>query len=288
MRRLLAAGLFLLPGPALALPGVMMTARFDCPIGGQRFELRYPSGHTIMGQRPDGLPIGSMAFPVALPECPGNGLILYKRFDAAELARLETLIASEPYRALRREDAQYYRYHWLLREMGAPALEQVQALGKAVWQAEAGTPRRQRYLRALIEASAALPGEPADLPGFAIRGQWINALRELGRFEEAAALLAQTDIAPLQVDDPDDERERWRRHYATMATLIGRRDAAVAPLDVLPLHEANRICHERRSTLGAGERAYCDGEIPRRLAAELRRMERQMDDLLGSLETKDD
>ncbi len=288
MRWLLAAGLLLSPALAFALPGVMMTARFQCPIGGERFELSYPSGYTIQGQRPDGLPIASKPFPDALPECPGNGLIVYKRFDAAELARLERLIASEPYRALRRDEVQYYRYYWLLRETGAPAREQVQALGQAVWQAEAGTPRRERYLRELIERSAALPDELADLPGFAIRGQWINALRELGRFEEATALLARTDIARLRVEDYDDERKRWRDHYSTMALLIGRRDASVEPLDVLPLHEANRTCHTRRATLDTAQRDYCDGELRRRLAEDLRTIERQLDETLRQAGIKPD
>lgn len=265
MRRcLLAAVLFASHGAAFA--GFPVTERMTCPIGGERFEFVTTASYSTFGARPDGKPYGSWTFPLALPECPGNGLIVYKAFDRGELRRLEAIIVTDSYRALRSgNDVQYYRLARLLREMGAPPAEHLGALVQAGWEAELGTPLRTRYLGEFAEGMAALPAEPADLSEFAMRGRWINALRELGRFDEAGALLARTQLEPLRAAAAGEPRnlQGWLDYYAMMRTLIERRDSSAEPLDFLSREEAAARCVREAASLDERQRAYCGSEAMR-------------------------
>lgn len=70
---------------ALALPtptfaGFPVSQRMTCAIGGERFTFTTTPSYSIWGGRPDGRPFGSWHFPLDLPECPSNRLILYKDF----------------------------------------------------------------------------------------------------------------------------------------------------------------------------------------------------------------
>jgi len=235
-RLVLAAALLAMPaGPAIA--GFPVTREMTCPIGGERFDFTTTASYTTFGARPDGKPFGSWTFPLELPECPGNGLIVYKEnFEPAELTRLGALIETPGYRALRGGDTSYYRLSWLLREMGAPRPEVLSALVQATWQPADDSPLRARYLGELAAAAAAEPVAPADLPGFALRAYGINALRELGRFDEASALLARTPLAPLRPEGSlpgaeDRDRAGWLEHYSRLEALLARRDRSADPAE---------------------------------------------------------
>ena len=81
--------------------GMPVTRDMTCPIGGGAFKFTTTPSYTSFGTRPDGKPFGSWTFPLALPECPDNGLVLYKEYTPEEVARIEPLVASEAYQALR-------------------------------------------------------------------------------------------------------------------------------------------------------------------------------------------
>lgn len=276
----------LLASAATAMAGFPVSRQMTCPIGGERFDFVTTASYTTFGARPDGKPFGSWTFPLGLPECPGNGLIVYKEFDAGELRRLEALIASEDYRALRAGDVQYYRFAWLLREMGAPANEHIWALAQAGWQAEVGSPLRARYLTELAERTAALAGEPTDRAGFAMRARWINALRELGRFDEALALVGRTDLAPLRAGDRSDrsERQNWIDHYAMLRTLVARRDMSADPIDFMGPNRAASLCLDEEAALDERQRAFCASDAMREPMAQARRDRAGAEDAIADLE----
>src|SRR5687768_13394200 len=117
--------------------GMPVTRDMTCPIGGAAFKFTTTASHTTFGTRPDGKPFGSWTFPLALPECPDNGLVLYKDYTPEEVARLEPLVASEAYQALRKEDTPYYRAYWLMRAMELVPERYLWALLQAGWEAEA-------------------------------------------------------------------------------------------------------------------------------------------------------
>lgn len=266
-RALLALALLLPSGAAVA--GMPVTTQRTCPIGGERFAFTTTASYSTWGARPDGKPFGSWEFPLELPDCPGNGLVVYDEFSEADLARLRPLVASEEYRALRRRgDTTYYRAYWLMRRMGAPAPNTLWMLVQASWQVDGNPEMRRRYLEELVEA-APLLGGPRDVTNIAVRSRVINALRELGRFEEAAAMLEATPVNEIA---PESATARstadWRGHYRQLARLIARRDASIEPLDMIPWRVGRERCEgEGAAQLDEQQRALCR-EIAAGIAAQ--------------------
>jgi len=266
MRRLFLA--LLLANGTAAIAGFPVTEQRTCPIGGERFSYTTTASYSTWGARPDGKPFGSWEFPLALPECPGNGLVVYGEFSEADLARLEPLIAQDDYRALRRRgDTSYYRAYWLMRRLDAPAPDALWMLVQASWQAGDASPLRRRYLEELVEA-APLLGRPTDVTNLAVRARVINALRELGRFEEATAMIEATPVDEIA---PDSATVRstsdWRGHYRQLARLIARRDSSTEPIDMIPWRVGRERCEgEGAAALDAGQRAIC-AEVAARMAA---------------------
>lgn len=264
---------------ALAFPGVGALAAppvaartMTCPIGGAGFQFQPVAPPVVAGERPDGRPVGGIKFPLALPECPDNGLVLYKEYDAGEVAKLEPLIASEAYRALRKDGTQYYRAYWLMREMGFPPERYLWALLQASWEADGRPELRKRYLEELVDESAKLPPRPGDLTWIGMEGRAVNALRELGRFEEALARLDKVPLAGLDAPAPAGaaatpqalasarSRRGWRTFFTAIRPVIERRDLSTEPLDLLPRSVAAGHCLDEAGKLDGTGRAFCEKE----------------------------
>ncbi len=255
--RKLAVLLALLTIPAAAGAGIPVTRQLTCPIDGGSFSFTTTASYSSWGARPDGKPFGSWEFPLELPDCPDNGLVVYDEFDEEAVARLRPLVASADYQALRRAgDTTYYRAAWLMERMGAPATHWLWALVQAGWQADGDPALRRRYLEELVTRSAAL-GEPRDLENIAVRSRVINALRELGRFEEAAAMIAATPVEALAPESSTVRRTAdWRGHYQRLAIIVARRDASIEPIDMIPRREAQQRCSDA-AALDETSRALC-------------------------------
>lgn len=275
-RALFAGLLFATSGPAIA--GFPVVTEMTCPIGGERFEFVTTPSYSVFGSRPDGKPYGSWTFPLALPECPSNGLILFRDFASDELRRLEAILMSDRFLEIRGAGhTQYYRLAWLMREMGEPPMDHLSVLVRAGWETETGTPLRARYLEELEAGMAQLGGETVSIPDFAMRGRRINALRELGRFDEAAELLARTPLNALDAAEGDEEdRQGWRTYYAMLGTLIARRDTDAEPVDFVPAAIAARRCVDEEETLDQHRREFCARDEIRELMDLVRQAERDL------------
>lgn len=274
MRNLvLAATLAVLAFPgAGALAAPVAAKAMTCPIGGAGFRFQPVAPPVVAGERPDGRPVGGIKFPLALPECPDNGLVLYKEYDAGEVAKLEPLIATEAYQALRKDGTQYYRAYWLMREMGLPPERYLWALLQASWEADGRPELRKRYLEELVEASAKMPARPGDLTWIGMEGRAVNALRELGRFEEALARLDKVPLAGLDTPAPAGaaatpqalaqarSRRGWRTFFTAIRPVIERRDPSTEPLDLLPRTVAAGRCLDEAGKLDAVGRGFCEKE----------------------------
>jgi hypothetical protein len=272
MRHLaLAAVLAIFAAPAAGAPVPPPAARqMTCPIGGASFQFEPIAAPVVAGERPDGRPIGTVKFPIALPECPDNGLVLYKDYSPAEVAKLEPLVASEAYQALRKDGSQYYRAYWLMKEMGVGPDLYLWALLQASWEADGRAELRKRYLEELVEASAKVPPKPADLTWIGMEGRSINALRELGRFDEALARLDKVPLAGLDspapaatADNPQAAarartRRGWYNFFTALKPAIERRDSSPEPLDLLPRSVAAGRCIDEAGKLNEVGRAFCD------------------------------
>ncbi|HEY0012498.1 MAG TPA: hypothetical protein VGB79_06545 [Allosphingosinicella sp.] len=263
----LSAGIAAAAAAAISAPataGMPVEQRMRCPIGGRNFTYVTTSSYSTWGARPDGKPFGSWSFPLALPECPDNGLIVYEPFDEAAVARLRPLVASTEYQALRRSgDTSYYRAYWLMRRMEAPVATQLWMLVQASWQADGNPALRRRYHEELIARGPEL-GEPRDDVGLAMRARVANALRELDRFEEAKAII---DSTPLEIArDSAEVRsvEDWRGHYRRLGILVARRDASIEPIDMIPRRSAAPLRRRRARRGPARALPRMGGERPAR------------------------
>ncbi len=273
----LAATIAALGIPATGAPAApaaepVPTRAMTCPIGGAGFQFQPVATPVVAGERPDGQPIGGVKFPIALPECPDNGLVLYKEYDLDEVARIEPLVQSEAFQALRKTETQYYRAYWLMREMGLPPELYLWALLQASWEADGRPELRKRYLEELVEASAKVPPRPADLAWIGMEGRAINALRELGRFDEALERLDKVPLAGLDSPAPTGaaatpqalalarSRRGWRTFFTAIRPAIERRDSSVEPLDLLPRSFAAGRCLDKAGKLDETGRAWCEKE----------------------------
>lgn len=256
-----------LAAPAVAAPTVKQA--MTCPIGGEAFDYARPVATAPLGMRPDGKPYGAAA-PAPLPECPGNGLILYKDYTADEVKTLTPLVASDDYQALRKTDTQYYRAYWLMRQMGVGPEDYLWALLQASWEAEAKPELRARYLAELAETSAKVPPNPSDMDWIGMEGRAVDALRELGRFDEAAARLANVPLARLDVPVPQDlstdaarqakAKHDWFTFFQQLKAAIARKDQSIEPFDMIPRSVALGYCIDRAANLDDGQRAFCTSE----------------------------
>lgn len=265
-----AAAVAAFAGPAATAAAAPAPRTMTCPIGGADFQFQPLAPPVATGERPDGRPYGNVKFPLALPECPDNGLVLYKDYDAGEIARLEPLLASEAYQALRKDGTQYYRAYWLMREMGVGPDLSLWALLQASWEADGRPELRKRYLEELVEASAKVPPRPGDLNWIGMEGRAINALRELGRFDEALARLDKVPLAALEAPagtaaTPEAvaqarSRRGWRSFFTAIRPAIERRDSGIEPIDLLPRSIAYGRCLDEAGKLDETGRAFCEKE----------------------------
>ena len=220
-----------------------------CPIGGKTFAFSELGSISRWGGLPDGMPIGSGSFPVALPVCPDNGLVMFRAFDKAAVATLKPIVASADYQAKRTTETEYYLAYLLATALGdkdAPWL-----LLSATWEAKNADPRgalAQRYnaeFAAAAVAAVAADAVSGDLESVALRARAVNALREIGRFEEAEALRGRIVIDPTAGGEGDEaaaNRKGWGEYLASLAAPIARRDTARAPIDMVGPQGAAERC----------------------------------------------
>jgi len=249
------------PAAAQTPPPVPM----KCPIGGADFMFQPTASSTVRGTRGDGRPYGTGTYPLALPECPDNGLVLYKDYGADEIAKLEPIVASEDYQGLRLLDTQYYRAYRLMKAMGLPPERHLWALLQASWEADGKPLLRARYLSELAEESAKAPARPDDINWIGMEGRAVNALRELGRFDEAKARL---EAVPLEVlrggagtaaaaGNEAKAKRAWLDFFETQRALIARSDESPEPLELMPRRDALALCNAGKN-LEAHQQAWCE------------------------------
>jgi hypothetical protein len=229
--------------------------RFVCPLGGEKFKQAVTHPHFPLESFPDGSHPGDEWIDQVIPECPDNGLLIlpdyaatpegqvppqYYTYSAADLDRLPGLLASADWQALRGQ-TRTLRGYWLATQLGLAAKTRWHLLLHASWGAEDREQRRtalEWLLRdgpGLIEAAFAGKIEEEIWA----RERIVNATRELGRFEDAAALIGLdaalvpingTDTSPELVDDP-------------MGLALGARDDDRFAIDLLSDDMAGRVCN---------------------------------------------
>lgn len=234
-------------------------APMTCPVGGEAFAPYRATHYSTYGQRPDGRPYSYMPMPLPIPECPTNKLVVFDDFTPAEVETLAALIAAPDYAALVERENAYYRGYWLAGRLQRPARTVLGLLNAAIW-AEApgrgepgrGDPARAaRYREALVREVDRLPADTAAEDRLWLQARATNALRELGRFEEAEEMRVRTHAFASTMSD-----SAGKTYLDRLAPVIARRDASVEPLDMVPELEAGRVCMDEPG-LSDFDRSVC-------------------------------
>lgn len=276
----LAASCTLFSTPALA--GTPYVEEMTCPVGGETFSHTATGSYSTWGSRPDGKPYGSWIFPMPIPECPTNRLVVFRDFEEEEIAELTALIESDEYKALYGETT-YYRAQWLADRLTNETPEPW-LLMRAVWQTDEAAGKRPDYLAEFADRAGALPLEPADFDLVYLRFLTANAYRELSRFDEALATLDTIPLASLPQDDND-----WIwlvERIGLLAEVIRLEDTSAEPLRLIPSDIAAWQCDDWKQKGKQDIDPYCATLAQKR--AEVESAEDRMEATADAMETEAD
>lgn len=220
MWSLALSGLGIGVGSAPAHAGFPITVDEVCPVGGEVFEHVTTGSYSVFGRFPDGMPHGSWTFPLELPRCPGNDLVVFAEFDKAQIEALAGIIATPEYRQLAADETNYYLAHWLAGRLDMPVEDEIGLMMQATWQTGGEGPRRQRYLEEFVALYDRLLPDPHPVEHGGFTLSVANAERELGRFDAALARLdaldsALPDTRPMQASARRLLARKWRSRAAT-------------------------------------------------------------------------
>ena len=118
MFKKIAVGIATLLTGSLASAGTPVVGEVACPVGGEIIETVSTMSCSMYPERSMSLaPSSSCDFVTRLPECPGNGLPLFREFSEADVAALSQLIETPEFAALR-DKSRYRRAVFLARKLG--------------------------------------------------------------------------------------------------------------------------------------------------------------------------
>ncbi|MEZ5710246.1 MAG: hypothetical protein R3E02_12760 [Blastomonas sp.] len=243
--------------PALAT--TFFEQKFVCPIGGEKFKASVVGSNSTFGQRPDGKPYSPMAV-IRYTECPSNGFpIFQKDFTARDIAILTPIIASDEYQQMRTAETQRFRVWYLKKAIGASAADQASALMVAGWEADGDAALKARYQEAFVDAVAAIIREDDPETWFWLNLRAANALRELGRFDDALHRFGE--IAPyISSVVEDDQRSDIEAYLDDLTTLVKEGNSASEPVGLVPPRYGAVRCVMKQMELSQSEKNICDTE----------------------------
>jgi hypothetical protein len=233
---------------------------FVCPVGGASFDQDVGYSAFPLVTLPDGSWLGDSLIDVQIPSCPDNGLVILPDYDAIaragddamayhgytpdEIARLPALIADPAYVSLKAE-GRHAQAYWLATRLGRPARDRFTLLQRATWTAIDPALRRRLVERLAADGPALI--DAADLPAPKkrfMRHYLINALRELGRFGEALALLEAVEAGDPAAMGPEGSEDRFAAaDFATrMRLAIAEKDDGRFPAELLDGRMLSEIC----------------------------------------------
>ena len=254
----LLAVLAVLAWPGAAQATTFIEDKFVCPVGGEKFKAAVVASYSSWGQRPDGRAYGTLPIP-PIVECPGNGLLLIEEsFTPTELAILNEAVPSPEYQGMRTTETPRYRAWWLLTKLGRDPYQTAGQLLMASWESDGNWDRKVRYLAAYVAAATGLKRDAEHAgPWLWLNLRAANALRELGYFDKALALLERLDRPEYLPSDPE-QLAGANELIAGLRQLAQEQNLANEPANLIPDRYAGLRCEMAVPPLTAVEVAVCD------------------------------
>jgi hypothetical protein len=201
----------------------VMKKEVICPIDGQSFLARRVMSISTKGIGLDFRLLGAVMSPMPLPQCPGNGFVMYKdSFSPVEIEKFRAFVGSEQYQRWVGHQTPYFLVAQLKAEAGEPNSAIADALLNATWEAKEPVQYRAYAEAALAAFDRELAEVAADSDDDRRRAKVmlvvIELERRLGRFDRA-----RTRLEALR--DPSALPEPMRSMVAQQRALIGQQDA---------------------------------------------------------------
>jgi len=188
-------GIFVV-GTAFAM--TIAKVKVECPIDAEEFEFYAQGSGTTFGYMLDERPYGPIKAPWPLAKCPKDGMVLYKKFSAQEIAVLKPFVKSKKYQSLQKSETDYWLAYLLAKRLSAPMTEQIFLMQQATW--EAMGERYEKYARATIQAIDSLRKPSVDLK--LLKGELHRRIREFGKASQVflalkSELKNSADVDPI-------------------------------------------------------------------------------------------
>ncbi len=211
----------------------VMPMKIVCPIDGQVFYARQIMSVTSQGIGLDFKPLGSVPAPQPLPQCPGNGFVMYKAsFTSEEIERFKAFVATDTYQGWVAQHTPYY----LVAKLKAEAGEKIGAVADALMQAtwEVTEPAQYRtYAQAALAAYEQELAESATTDA-ALAERRLTATVMAGELERRLGLFERAQRRFAAIAHPETLPQPMRRMVPQQLALIARRDASFAALQPEP------------------------------------------------------
>lgn len=163
---------------------------FVCPLDQRPFTQNISVSTRANGLMLDMKPYGQEVDLWPLPECPGNGFVLYKEnFSTAELQSLKSLVKQARFS----QQPLYYRAYLMARQVQEPLLLQIRLLQQASWQTSGQYQQELLQLLEQLLANTAVLSEHAHLKYLLLKAE---CERRLGQFAAAQRSIEAADAFP--------------------------------------------------------------------------------------------
>lgn len=201
MKTKLCTLFLLLATSAFASAHTTQEMAFTCPIGGEKFTQTMDTSGTSIGMMTDMRPVGQIAAPSALPQCPKNKFVMFKKqFSPAELAKFTRVVNSAEYQRIAAQSPSYFAWGRMMELAGenTDAQQMMNIFLKASWQSES----QESFSKTLEYADKVLVNKAINSKD-AINAQFLRGemLRKLGRFDEAKRVFTALQKNPAVKQD---------------------------------------------------------------------------------------
>ena len=198
--------------------------KFTCPIGGETFTQVMDTSGTSFGMMTDTRPVGPIAAPFSIAQCPSNKFVMFKNtFSKEELAKFERVVTSAEYQQIAAQSPSYFAWGRMMELAGEnqDAQQMMNIFLQASWQSES----QESFSKTLEYADKVLANKAISSKD-AINTQFLRGemLRKLGRFDEAKRV-----FTALQ-KNPEVKKDKLFSQLATLQLSLVAKKSMVSEI----------------------------------------------------------